>query len=334
MTNKPIHLLLIEDNPGDARLIRELLAERGNGSLHLDWADRLEKGLERLEAGGIDLVLLDLSLPGSQGLDTLAKVLEHAPCVPIVVLTGLDDEVAAVEAVHRGAQDYLTKGQINAALLVRAARYAIERKRTEQKLGEMNVRLEEANRRLEELSVTDDLTGLYNRRRFHEILEQELQRVQRYGTPLAVAMFDIDHFKTVNDTHGHAAGDRVLVAVARFLERGARAADTVARYGGEEFIILMPDTPAAEAFIATERIRKQMAQHAIVVGAHTLRVTLSAGVAALGDGIGQTSDALVRAADEALYAAKQAGRNCTKTWGETAIPGTPRRTPPPRRVKS
>jgi len=201
-------------------------------------------------------------------------------------------------------------------------------------LEHAHAEMEKANQRLEELAVTDDLTGLYNRRRFHEILEQELQRVQRYGTPLAVAMFDIDHFKTVNDTYGHAAGDRVLVAVARLLERGARAADTVARYGGEEFIVLMPDTPAEEAFIATERIRKQMAQHAIVVGAHTLRVTLSAGVAALGDGIGQTSDALVRAADEALYAAKQAGRNCTKTWGETAISGTPGRTPPPRRVKS
>jgi len=145
MGDKPIHILLIEDNPGDARLIREFLAENGGGRFHLEWAERLEEGLRHLDAGHIDLVLLDLSLPQSTGLDTLAVVLAHAPRVPTIVLTVLDDVAVAVEAVRRGAQDYLVKSQIDSRLLVRAVRYAVERKQ----IGEA---LQEANRRLEDLA--------------------------------------------------------------------------------------------------------------------------------------------------------------------------------------
>ncbi|MFQ5839519.1 MAG: response regulator [Candidatus Methylomirabilales bacterium] len=151
MDDNHIRVLLIEDNLGDARLIREMLAEARGAPFELECADRLSTGLERLAAGGIDVLLLDLLLPDSQGLDTVGRVRALAPEVPIVVFTVLGDETLAVQAIREGAQDYLIKGQMDGHLLVRAMRYAIERKRAEEALRESKHRLEEA---LAELKAT------------------------------------------------------------------------------------------------------------------------------------------------------------------------------------
>ena len=151
MSERPITVLLIEDNPGDARLIRELLADSQRAPFHLECVDRLATGLKRLTGEGIDVVLLDLSLPDSQGLDTFNTTHAQAPHLPIIVLTGLADEELAVAALREGAQDYLVKGQVDGNLLSRAVRYAIERKRAEEALQESNRRLEEA---LAELKAT------------------------------------------------------------------------------------------------------------------------------------------------------------------------------------
>ncbi len=312
MGDKPINILLIEDSPGDARLIREFLAENGDGCFHLEWAERLEEGLRHLDAGHVDLVLLDLSLPQSAGLDTLAVVLAHAPRIPAVVLTALDDVAVAVEAVRRGAQDYLVKRQLDGRLLVRAVRYAVERKQ----IGEA---LEKANRRLEELATTDELTGLANRRGFMEAIGLETERARRYRSDLALAMIDVDGFKAINDACGHVFGDRVLVEVARVLKDGARATDVVARYGGDEIIVLMPNTDARQAVSVVERIRRRIAGRVISDGQRSLEVTISAGISAL-DSKDRTAgpDLLIRQADEALYAAKHGGGNVTKTWNEIA----------------
>jgi PAS domain S-box-containing protein len=136
MSDKCTKVLLIEDNPGDVRLIQEMLAQSAQDGYQLECADRLSKGLKRLGMGGIDLVLLDLGLPDSQGLDTFNKVHAQVPAVPIVLLTGLDDEMFAVQAVRQGAQDYLVKGDVDSTLLCRAVRYAVERKRSEEELRE------------------------------------------------------------------------------------------------------------------------------------------------------------------------------------------------------
>jgi signal transduction histidine kinase len=141
--DKPIKILLIEDNPGDARLIREMLAKVRGGTFGLEYANRLSTGLERLAEGGIDVILLDLSLPDSQGFDTFVRAQAQALGVPIVVLTGLTDEALAVQAVQKGAQDYLVKGHVDGYSLTRAIRYAIERKRTEEALKEYSEQLEE-----------------------------------------------------------------------------------------------------------------------------------------------------------------------------------------------
>ena len=129
MESEKIEVLLIEDNPGDARLIQEMLTEAGEAWFRVEYADRLSRGLEHLKNGGVDVVLLDLSLPDGQGLDAFEKVQAQVPAVPVVVLTGFDDETLAVEAIRHGAQDYLVKGDVDSKVLYRAVRYSVERKR-------------------------------------------------------------------------------------------------------------------------------------------------------------------------------------------------------------
>ena len=158
--DNPIRILLIEDNPGDVRLLQVMLAEAKKDSFELKWANRLSAGLERLETEDSDVVLLDLSLADSQGFDTFARVQAEAPQVPIIVLTGLDDEALAVRAVREGAQDYLVKGQIDSNLLTRSIRYAIERKRTEQEIHRRATHLEALNAVIAAAASASDLPHL------------------------------------------------------------------------------------------------------------------------------------------------------------------------------
>lgn len=589
MSDEPSRVLLIEDNPGDARLIQEMLAEFGRGRFDLRRADRLSTALEWLAEGGIDVILSDLSLPDSRELDTFAKVRAQAPHLPVIVLTGLDDETAALEAVQEGAQDYLVKGQIDGNLLVRAMRYAIERKRVEEALrlseekfskafraspdmmiiirlrdgcvidvndgfthiagyrreefvgsmitetrvwasleerdrllqtlqeqerfrnleasfraksgqtreglmsaelidigGELcmlavakditerkqaeaevarhakrvealhtvaqavsqSLELElmldgvlekvlevaevkagyissfdmetgagaiKAHRRLSErfinqmekartkedvrrwqerrepafglhrmyaeperiarvaaaaedeglqsfvalplwskdvlhgamvlashshrrfsaeelellkaiaaeiavgmenakllsktreLSMTDELTGLYNRRHFYDRLEAEVSRTQRYGHSFALAILDLDGFKQHNDKFGHSSGDAVLKSLAQTLKSALRKMDTAFRYGGDEFAIILPSTDAERASGIVDRIRSEWSR-VPKPGNVALETPLgfSAGIAQFPENA-ETVDGLVFLADTALYRSKKEG---------------------------
>ena len=146
MADKPISILLVEDNPGDRRLICEMLAEAKSVTFDLKYADRLQAGLGHLDENRVEVILLDLGLPDSQGLETLSKIYAQVPEVPIVVLTGLNDEMLGVQAVNKGAQDYLIKGQVDTNLLARTLRYAIERKQTEERLRQLQLQLNLSNR--------------------------------------------------------------------------------------------------------------------------------------------------------------------------------------------
>jgi diguanylate cyclase (GGDEF)-like protein len=245
MRDKPVTVLLIEDNPGDARLIQEMLAEGEGGQFELECVDRLSIGMERLTRSGIDIVLLDLGLPDSQGFDTLKKVLNLPMELPIiVVLTGTDSEELAVKAIQAGAQDYLVKGQIDGRLLMRVMRYAMERHQIQMVLRS--------------LALVDELTGLYNRRGFLKIGEQHLKLADRTKREVALLFADLDHMKQINDTCGHQEGDQALIETAAILIKTFRRSDIIARIGGDEFAVLAIEACRNNVETLTARLQENL----------------------------------------------------------------------------
>ena len=291
--NDSYNVLLIEDNPGDARLIKEMLAEEPAPSFPVTCADRLSRGFEMLSSGKVDLLLLDLSLPDSHGLETFAKVYAHSPKVPIIVLTGNDDHALALAAVKAGAQDYLFKGRLDRELLVRSMQYSIERKRYQEAL--------------EHHANYDALTGLPNRNLLHDRLKQAVF-AQRHAHPIAIAFVDLDHFKIINDSLGHTLGDKLLATIAERLHSTVRDGDTVARLGGDEFILVLNDQTKEDViFRAMQRILNTVSAPMVIDG-RELCITCSAGVS-LYPQDGTDAETLLRNADAAMYQAKERGRN-------------------------
>ncbi len=217
-------ILLIEDDPADALLIKIYLEKAQASAFQLDNADRLSTGISKLSQGSYQAVLLDLSLPDSHGLDTFIRLQPYTPHTPVLILTGHDDQELAFIAVREGAQDYLIKGQISGAILERALRYAVERQRLMENL------LTNA--------LTDQLTGLYNRRAFLTLAERQIRIAHRAGRELLLLFLDLDRFKEINDTFGHHTGDLALQDIAEVLRQTYRESDIVARLGGDEFVIL------------------------------------------------------------------------------------------------
>jgi diguanylate cyclase (GGDEF)-like protein len=286
-------VLLIEDNPGDARLIELMLAEDPDTPFRLSCVDRLSRGLEFLSAQKPGIVLLDLSLPDSHGLETFDKVFAHSPAVPIIVLTGNDDQMLALSAVKTGAQDYLVKGKLDRELLVRAMHYSIERKRYQEQL--------------EHQANYDALTGLPNRNLLHDRLKQAVF-AQRQQRSIAVVFIDLDHFKFINDSLGHNAGDRLLRQMADRLREAVRDGDTVSRLGGDEFILVLNDQHNEDfVFRAMQRIIAKVGEPVVLEG-QELTVTCSAGIS-LYPQDGPDVDTLLKNADAAMYRAKDHGRN-------------------------
>ena len=287
------HVLLIEDNPGDARLIREMIGEDPQAPFVVHVAGRLARGLEHLSSVETALVILDLSLPDSFGLETFAKVYAHSPTVPIIVLTGNDDDALALAAVKQGAQDYLVKNRLERELLLRAMRYSIERKRYQVQL--------------EHQANYDALTGLPNRNLLHDRLQQAVQ-AKRAARNIAVVFMDLDHFKLVNDSLGHGMGDRLLKAMAERLRAILREGDTVGRVGGDEFVLILNDQANEEVVFRTlQRVAADVTEP-IVIDGKELYVSFSAGVS-LYPQDGRDVDTLLRNADAAMYRAKEHGRN-------------------------
>ena len=286
-------VLLIEDNPGDVRLIREMLSEGEDGLFELDCVGRLSQGLEYLSTQAAGVVLLDLSLPDSYGFDTFLKVYAHSPKVPIIVLTGNDDQTVALSAVKTGAQDYLVKGKLDRELLLRSMQYSIERKRYQEQL--------------EYQANYDALTGLPNRNLLHDRLRQSVY-AQRFVRSIGVVFLDIDHFKFVNDSLGHNTGDKLLQKVAERLLESVRDGDTVARLGGDEFILILNDQTGQEViYRAMQRIISRITEPVEIDGQELL-VTASAGIS-LYPQDGPDVETLLKNADAAMYRAKEKGRN-------------------------
>jgi diguanylate cyclase len=257
-------VLLVEDNPGDARLVRLLLSEVDSYFYEVTHVERLDDGLEHLGAGMFDVILLDLSLPDASGLDAVESMRRQAGDVPVVVLSGRADGDVALQALQEGAEDYLVKGQGDGELISRSIRYAIERKRAEERLAF--------------LSQYDTLTGLANRTLFSDRLTQACGRSDRTGTPLALLFLDLDRFKAFNDALGHPFGDALLKSVAERLLGCVREGDTVARMGSDEFAVVMEDMSGAEAVASTsQKIMDELSRPFVHYGQEVF-VTTSMGI--------------------------------------------------------
>lgn len=294
-------ILLVEDNPGDARIFEEMLTETNGCDFEIECASRISPALERLEQGGVSIVLLDLSLPDAQGFDTFMKVQEKAGGVPIIVLTGFSDEEMAIKAVKNGAQDYLVKGQVDTNTLVRSIRYAIERSR-------LIMELEQAKQEEHFLARHDSLTNLPNRRQFVDHLLRAIARAKRNSKKMAVLFMDLDGFKNVNDTQGHQVGDELLQLVARRLRGCVRESDTVSRFGGDEFVVLLPEiADNMGATIVAEKLIDSLAVP-FRINDQDFKVTASVGIS-LFPLDGTHTETLISKADDAMYRVKKKGKN-------------------------
>ena len=297
MNGRQLHrVLLVEDQSADARLTLEDLRDVADlDAIEATHVRTLAEALAVLERHRFDIVLLDLGLPDATGLDAVTAMLECGPDLPIVVLSGLDDERTALEAVLHGAQDYLIKGQVDRSLLRRALRYAIERKRVEREL----------NRRAQ----YDALTGLANRTLFEDRLREALHRMAMSRRALGVMYLDLDGFKEINDTHGHAIGDEVLKVVASRLTKSVRRTDTVARLGGDEFTVVLQGLHGKADAIRIAETALHNLRRPMSVEHETLTVGASIGLAIAFPG--DTLETVVQRADDAMYQAKGRGGNCT-----------------------
>ena len=267
-----IRILLVEDDVDFSNILRIGLRSAKETSFETSVAPSLQEAIKILREQSFDLILLDLELPDSHGMDTFDHLTKVAPHIPVVILSGVDDENLALTAVKKGAQDYVVKGSTDRKILVRILKYAVER-------HEQKKQVQELNERLEKLSFLDPLTQLLNRRGLQRVLSRELHISGREGSNLVVILLDLDNFKPINDTFGHAVGDIVLQETAKVLINTARFTDYVSRVGGDEFIILLPNTRPAEAILFSERIRLAINRSPVVSsGGQVIRTTASLGV--------------------------------------------------------
>ena len=304
---QPTRILVVDDHPDNVEIINVRLSSRG---YVIETATNGEEALQKVKDNPQDLILLDVMMPLMDGYEVSRRIKNDPdlPFIPIILVTARDSTQDKVDGLDAGADDYLTK-PVNFPELEARVRSMLRIKRLQDELDQKNRELEFVNKRLRKLSITDGLTDLFNHRHIHELLHEEFERTKRSGEPMAVAMMDLDRFKQVNDTYGHPTGDVILYETARILRQTVREIDMVGRYGGEEFIVILPGADEAAAHHFAERVRETVAGYVYQDDANEVRMTLSGGVASFpGPGMDHP-DLLIKRADEALYAAKEGGRN-------------------------
>ncbi len=293
-------VLLVDDSQFVHRLLEARLRSE---SIVLSSAEDGKAGLEIAQRDEPALILLDLDMPVMDGFETLRELKEDPRTrdIPVIVLSGMNSSQDKVAAFDLGAIDFVTKPFELTELRARVR---------------SSLRMSELLRMLAQKAHIDGLSGLYNRQYFDEKLSSEFNRTLRHGQSLSIAMIDIDHFKSVNDTYGHPAGDAVISGVANLIMRETRSIDIACRYGGEEFAIIMPETDPNQAQLVCERIRQGCEQ--LAWSRHPARnITISVGIAGTGntDTVTITPEGWVEMADKNLYHAKQSGRNRVVTTG-------------------
>ncbi len=307
-------ILLAEDDPVTRMLLTRFLKKAG---YEVDAVGDGTAALEKMIQRYYPILITDWEMPGMDGVD-LCKTLRNLQLdgyVYVLLLTARDAKEHMVAGLEAGADDYLIKPIYEPELLARL--------NTGRRILALEHSLRALNQKNRLLSITDELTGTYNRRQLMEQLPRELERCRRYAYPLSLVMCDIDHFKFVNDRFGHTAGDEVLQQFATRVQKSIRASsDWIARYGGEEFMIVLPETANPGATFVAEKIRQVIAASPFETSAGSIELTASFGVAstaASGPTLGLRVDALITAADSCLYRSKQSGRNLATSTEFAAV---------------
>jgi len=309
----PLRVLVVDDAPLDRKIVTTYLAREGH---HVELAENGKEGLATALRWSPHIILSDWMMPEMDGLE-MVRALRKSPEVGnvyVMMMTSNDQAKDLVTALDAGADDYIPKPMNQAVLVARlraAARVIRLQERTardREAIRSYAADLAVANRKLQHMALNDALTGLPNRRYAMERLHKEWDRALRYGKPLLCMILDIDHFKRVNDTYGHDAGDVVLQHTATAMKACLRAGDDVCRFGGEEFLCICPDADLEVAQVLGDRLRHAVEQNELDTPQFKGHVTVSIGVAAFSPDLDSVHD-LLKLADEALYAAKEAGRN-------------------------
>ncbi len=289
-----MRVLLIEDDNDDATFLQACLRRQGAKSVDLVRVETMSDAIARVREKPFDIVLLDLNLPDSTGHDSVHRVQSADPSVPIIVLSGDGDEEFAIEILNRGVQDYLVKWEGDGRTILRSIRYAVERKRAEE--------------RLSFLAQYDPLTEIPNRRHFTDQLERATTRARRSNKKIGVLFLDLDRFKAVNDTLGHQSGDELLSMVVERLKTCVRSGDLLARLGGDEFAFMLEDVDGPLSLEAAAKNILTAFEKPFQVGPRQVSTTASIGITVFPN---DTSDpmALLNNADMAMYQAKDDGRN-------------------------
>ena len=281
-------ILEVDDIPTNAAVLANILRQEWDVTTAFDGDAALRLASE---PPAPDLILLDINMPGMDGYEVCRRLKQSPPTkdTPVIFVTSVDGGESEARGLELGAVDYIVK-PVNAPIVRARVRN--------------HIALRNALAELQTLATRDSLTSLFNRRKLQECLSFEVSRAECYARPLSVILFDVDHFKAVNDTHGHPAGDAVLVETGRWLRASVRASDVPGRWGGEEFLVVCPETPPDAAMQIAERLRREYAD---LETSSKRNLTASFGVASHRAGL-RVED-LLQNADDALYRAKNAGRN-------------------------
>jgi len=299
-TGRGGRVFIVDDRPASYERIASVLGGEQSVEVEADANDALFRAAE----GNYDLVIISLGLENFDALRLCSQVrsLERTRNIPILAIAEPDSNARMVRGLEIGVNDYLMRPIDKNELLARVRTQVRKRRYTERLRDNVQLSIE--------MAITDALTGLFNRRYMESHLATLIEQAAARGKPLTALILDIDYFKSINDTHGHDAGDDVLREFALRIKRSIRGIDLACRYGGEEFVVVMPETDMAVAAMVAERLRRRIAADpfAIQQGARTIPVTISIGIAALR---GKEDDAakLLKRADQALYRAKRDGRN-------------------------
>ncbi len=300
-------VLVVEDSKEQRRQLTEVLEQRGYE------VSAVSGGVDALKAikqSPPDVVILDVVLDDLDGYSVCRwlRLSESLRDIVVIMLTVRNEVKERIEGLHVGADDYVPKpydpGELEARI------YAALRSRSvRRELRQRNAELEGMLTRTEQMAMTDAVTGIFNRRRFQDVLKREWATARRYKHPLSCVLVDLDFFKAVNDSHGHSAGDDVLRQVAELITGSIREVDVCARYGGDEFAVLLPHTAVDKGTLVMDRIREKLVRAKRGWGDSAKGISLSIGIASTEDASLKSADELLEAADRALYEAKRQGRD-------------------------